>query len=117
MACPIETATTTTETAPLATTCTDADSDGYGATSTDLSACTGSTTSADCNDADASIRPGATEICGDGIDQDCDGSDLACLPSGENATITGAATTVGIMLLARLLFAGLFGVQFISGPF
>ena len=117
LACPIETATTTTETAPLATTCTDADSDGYGATSTDLSACTGSTTSADCNDADASIRPGATEICGDGIDQDCDGSDLACLPSGENATITGAATTVGIMLLARLLFAGLFGVQFISGPF
>ena len=32
----------------------------------------------DCDDTNASIYPGAPEICGDGLDQDCNGLDTAC---------------------------------------
>ncbi len=53
--------------------CTDNDGDTY---SQEGGACG----TVDCNDNSASIYPGATEICGDGIDQDCNGSDLACTP-------------------------------------
>ncbi len=55
----------------------DADSDGYGSSATSTSACSQPSGHAandnDCNDADASVNPGATETC-DGIDNDCDGT-------------------------------------------
>ncbi|MEA3344014.1 MAG: MopE-related protein [archaeon] len=54
--------------------CIDNDNDGYGSPAS--SACT--YPELDCNDNDNTIFPGAPETCGDGIDQDCSGADLAC---------------------------------------
>jgi alpha-tubulin suppressor-like RCC1 family protein len=52
----------------------DADGDGFGLTATTATGCSPPAgfvaASGDCNDADASIRPGAPEIC-DGVDQNC----------------------------------------------
>lgn len=56
----------------------DADNDGYAA-------------DVDCDDDNASVYPGAAEICGDGIDQDCNGGDLAC-SGGTDADQDGYTT-------------------------
>lgn len=57
---------------PPPPTCTDVDGDGYFLEP----GCTGAT---DCNDSDGSINPGAVEVCGDGIDNNCSGTvDEAC---------------------------------------
>ncbi|MGP8323536.1 MAG: PilC/PilY family type IV pilus protein, partial [Methanosarcinaceae archaeon] len=67
----------------------DNDGDGY------LASIDPSDPSYDCDDNDRNINPGATEICGDGIDQDCDGSDLACTGSDLDLDGDGYSVNMG----------------------
>ena len=65
----------------------DADGDGHGDERLEaVLACAAgpglADTAGDCDDADAGVHPGAPEIGGDGVDQDCDGRDAALAPSG-----------------------------------
>ncbi len=77
----------------------DADGDGY----TSTGSCTG--TKNDCNDAVASIHPGANDICGNGIDENCDGRDAAC-PSGCTDTDGGNVPSIyGVTKYYSLPFA------------
>ncbi|MFA6467014.1 MAG: MopE-related protein, partial [Patescibacteria group bacterium] len=65
----------------------DSDNDGYN------TIVSGGT---DCNDNNFDVNPGMTEICGDTIDQDCSGADLACVTSDcTPITITNLTSNIG----------------------
>ena len=60
----------------------DSDGDGYGDAGSTHDACSVPTGYAsddtDCDDSTSAVSPGAAEVCGDNIDQDCDGADDGC---------------------------------------
>ena len=94
----------------------DSDGDGYGSAAP-VSACdapAGSvSSSSDCNDASAAISPGATDICGDSVDQDCSGADRSCpgWSGSESADANYDHKIYGIGLQAA------FGVGLAGGDF
>ena len=65
----------------------DADGDGYGDPAESEHGCEAPTgyveDDTDCDDGDAAVNPGATEICGNGVDDDCDGLAEGCGLWGE----------------------------------
>jgi hypothetical protein len=68
----------------------DTDGDGYGDPTASTAACARpsgyAANSTDCDDSEETIHPGATEVCGDGLDNDCDDSAGACALSGSKKT-------------------------------
>ncbi len=62
----------------------DIDADGFGDVDAALSKCDAPegfvADATDCNDGLATVNPSAVEVCGDALDQDCSGADLACTP-------------------------------------
>jgi len=72
----------------------DPDGDGYGSGPSLAFVCVQPYPDAvreggDCNEALPEINPGANEICEDGIDQDCSGSDISCGPIGSYLVESG----------------------------
>jgi hypothetical protein len=63
----------------------DSDGDGFG----DIN-----TGGEDCDDQESAVNPDAEEVCGDGIDNDCEGGDLPCDgPEWEDGPLADVSTT------------------------
>jgi hypothetical protein len=77
----------------------DADADGFGDASATTTACAApagyASDADDCDDTDASVSPDATEICGNGVDDDCDGTATGCSWSGTTSMAGAAAVLTG----------------------
>ncbi|MCP4806483.1 MAG: hypothetical protein GY884_14170 [Proteobacteria bacterium] len=65
----------------------DLDGDGHGTEAGELVACSPpegyAEASDDCDDTKASVSPSAEEVCGNGLDDDCNEEALECGPSGD----------------------------------
>lgn len=79
----------------------DVDGDGYGDEDAGVEACDRpqanyTLQAGDCDDGDSEVRPGGTEVCGDGLDNDCDGSPGACRFEGELQESASVVTGDGL---------------------
>jgi hypothetical protein len=78
----------------------DADGDNYGVAGATVTACSQPTgyaaNTTDCNDANVNVNPGEIEICGNTIDDNCNGtSEEGCLNPGENpSNATSMSTSI-----------------------
>lgn len=82
----------------------DLDGDGFGELSTQATLCgplgDRVVASGDCNDADSSIHPNAIELPGDGIDQNCDRSEL-CFLDRDADGFAGTSTELQMNLVCE----------------
>ena len=86
--------------------CTDNDNDGYGVCPNCGIASGCSSDGNDCDDSNSSINPGATEICGNGVDENCDGNDPACGASMLLPANNGMNFEMGSSMTVRAQISG-----------
>jgi len=85
----------------------DLDGDAYGSTSivtsTDLDCADGgeSSLSSDCDDSEALANPAETEVCSDGIDNDCDGTPSGCEYDASSSLADADAQFTGQLMYAE----------------